>query len=952
MNKKLLRPRDAYLLSFLIPVIIMIVIFIGRGIFPFGSESFLRTDMYHQYAPFFSEFQYKLQNGGSLLYSWNVGLGINFAALFAYYLASPLNVLLLLVPKGFVIEFMTYMIVLKIGLSGLTAAAYFRRHFRKLNFGCAFFGILYAMSGYVAAYSWNIMWLDCILLFPLVLLGLEKLVRREGMLLYVFSLAVCILSNYYISIMICIFLVIYFFCLQFLDEEMSAADRFASVPAFAFGSLLAGALAAFLLLPEIAALNATASASSSFPDTVKEYFAIIDMFARHMPLVETEQGLDHWPNIYCGAMVFLLLPLYFMNRQISLRHKCVYGGLLILFYLSFSLNVLNFIWHGFHYPNSLPCRQSFIYVLLVLSMCYETYIHRRGISGKQLAIALGTACGFILLCQKLIDDEAFEWYTFYAALLFVLIYGLIFYLEMHRRAGYNLLTMALLLTVALESTLNMAVTSVTTTSRTSYTADNQAVENIVSRVKQSESGFYRFEKISRKTKNDGAFMNFPSVSLFSSTASKACSDFFRKLGCEASTNAYSITGSTPLVNMLFSVKYSLYSSEPEAAEERGLHYTDGEEDISLYTTDYALPLGYMLTEEQLNAFDLNAGTPALVQNSLCTALGTEPVLESTLGTYENGDYSFIAETAGEYYVYVSNQKIKEVKVSSDSKEKSFDNVDRGYLLELGYLSAGERVTVKSETGGQSMECDAYRFRFDALASLYEALSAHGMELSSWEDTDVRGAVNAEAKGTMVTSIPYDAGWKAYVDGRAVRTVKVKDTFLGLSLTEGVHSIRFSYFPKGLKEGIVISLAALLLFLILCLSTFLRWKKEKKERRRRRRNSELQVPGGRRSRARRSRARKAKAGKTAEQDAEKEMSEFLPPLSEPSYGGPRLGPAPELPDIRHKQKEAAETLTEENTEKLTAADPEIMEPEENPAKPEVRVIQMPAASMAEDEEDEE
>ena len=86
----------------------MIIIFIQRGIFPFGEESFLRTDMYHQYAPFFSEFQHKLRTGGSLLYSWDVGMGVNFAALYAYYLASPLNwLVILLCPKKLIIEFMT-----------------------------------------------------------------------------------------------------------------------------------------------------------------------------------------------------------------------------------------------------------------------------------------------------------------------------------------------------------------------------------------------------------------------------------------------------------------------------------------------------------------------------------------------------------------------------------------------------------------------------------------------------------------------------------------------------------------------------------------------------------------------------------------------------------------------------------------------------------------------------
>ena len=147
-DEGLLHSADALIAAFAIPVIIMLIIFVQRGIFPFGEETFLRTDMYHQYAPFFSEFQYKLTHGGSLLYSWDVGMGVNFSALYAYYLASPVNWLLFLCPKGLVIEFMTYQIVIKIGLCGLTMAYYLRKHCRTNDFGVAFFGIFYALSGY------------------------------------------------------------------------------------------------------------------------------------------------------------------------------------------------------------------------------------------------------------------------------------------------------------------------------------------------------------------------------------------------------------------------------------------------------------------------------------------------------------------------------------------------------------------------------------------------------------------------------------------------------------------------------------------------------------------------------------------------------------------------------------------------------------------------------------
>lgn len=819
MEKHRVQGRRAYLISFIIPVVAMILIFIFRGIFPFGKETFLRTDMYHQYAPFFSEFQYKLHHGGSLLYSWDVGLGINFSALYAYYLASPLNWLLLLCPKGLILEFMTYMIVVKIGLAGVAMCWYLRRRFPEQTLGCSVIAILYALSGYISAYSWNLMWLDCIILFPLIMLGLERLVRGESAMLYVIALGLSILSNYYISIMTCIFMVIYFICLNVLEGIGNTRVVGLRVLRFGLYSLIAGGLAAVTLLPEIYALQMTASSDFNFPQTATQYFTIIDMFARQMPFVETEQGLDHWPNIYAGALVFLLLPLYFMNRKIELREKIVNGLLLVFFYLSFSVNILNFIWHGFHYPNSLPCRQSFIYIFLILVLCYEAWLHRAASSVQELNASFGMAIAFLLVAQKVVTDDAIHFSVFYLSGLFVLLYYYFLYTERTRtKRAHYWTVLAMLVIVSVEATLNMAVTSVTTTSRTAYVSDNKDVEKLVQAVRAEDDSFYRFEKITRKTKDDGAWMNFPSVSLFSSTAYAHCSDFFKRMGMESSTNAYSITGSTPLMNMLMSVKYGIYSEEPQAPGEMGLSYIASSGVTSIYQTEFALPLGYMLSEAELEAWDTHAGTPALAQNSLCEALDCAPVMTSVLGEFYDSDYSFTADQAGEYYAYVNNAAVKQVTANFGYTEKSFNNVDRGFLLELGYLEAGDTVTLHSKTEGQSVSADVYRFDYNALREVQDVLQEESLELTSWKDTKLSGTITTEKGGVMMTSIPYDPGWKVFVDGVETDITEVKDTFLGVELTPGTHTIELRFMPKGLVLGGLITALSLVMLLVIWLLT--------------------------------------------------------------------------------------------------------------------------------------
>lgn len=823
-----LRPSDGLWAAFCVPIVIMIIIFIQRGIFPFGEESFLRTDMYHQYAPFFSEFQYKLSRGGSLLYSWDIGMGINFSALYAYYLASPFNWLLLLCPKGLVIEFMTYGIVLKIGLAGLAFAWYLKKHccWGRENFGVGFFGIFYALSGYMAAYSWNIMWLDCIILFPIIMLGLERLVEEKKGLMYCLALGASILSNYYISIMTCIFMVIYFGALLILNtgKGKSAKDYGIHIRQFAWNSLLAGGLAAAVLIPEIYALQTTASADSDFPKTISSYFSIFDMFARHIGNVETEIGLEHWPNIYCGVAVLMLFLLYLGCRNIQVKEKAVYCGLLLLFFASFSVNGLNFIWHGFHFPNSLPCRQSFIYIFLMLVICYRAYRNLDQIPWKHIVIAFWGAVIFVVLAEKLVEQEHFQFYTYYVAILFLSLYGGLFYLYKKGRAGYGTVMMLALAVVSIEAAVNTTVTSITTTSRTSYTKDNEDVRKLTEALIPSDT-FYRIEKVTRKTKNDGAWMNFPSVSLFSSTANADLTDFFKQIGCEGNTNAYSITGSTPLADSLFSVKYGLYSSEQENNILLRLIDTSG--DTWLYQNLAALPVGFVVSEDLETDWQRDLGNPAEVQNNLCDVIGAERVLTDAGGENTGTMFRMTPMQEGDYYVYIANKQVKEVKVKIGETSQIFKNVNRGFLLELGRCGTDSEIVITNEDGDESLSARAYRFSEQGLWSVFDILNRYPLQVTKWVDTRLEGEVDAEQAGVLFTSVPYDKGWTVTVDGEKQETKKIFDTFLSVNIPAGKHVVAMSYQPSGLRLGLGISgVSALCLIAAACLE----WKKRRIERR--------------------------------------------------------------------------------------------------------------------------
>lgn len=141
---------------------------------------------------------------------------------------------------------------------------------------------------------------------------------------------------------------------------------------FAIYSLLAGGTGAILIIPEAITLGASGSQNISFPDTMEWYFNIIAELGRHSVMTEPYTGKDHWPNIYCGVFVLLLFVLYLFNREISWK-RSFHADFWQHFCHQFSNNILDFIWHGMHFPDSLPGRQTFLYAFLMLAVSYEAF---------------------------------------------------------------------------------------------------------------------------------------------------------------------------------------------------------------------------------------------------------------------------------------------------------------------------------------------------------------------------------------------------------------------------------------------------------------------------------------------------------------------------------------------------------------------------------------------------
>lgn len=817
-----------YFLSFLIPFFILIFTYIIRGVYPFGDRIYLARDMYHQYAPFFSEFHSKLINGENLTYSWNIGLGTNFTALYAYYLASPLNWILFLFNRKYLIELMNILIIVKIALSSVTCTYYLRKHYNRKDTIVLVISMFYALSAYVSAYAWNIMWLDCLLLLPLIVLGIERLVKENKGYLYFITLSISIISNYYISYMICFYMILYFIVLLFTNDTKKDWTYYKErVLKFAFFSILAGASAAFIIVPEYFALKVSAAGDMAFPDNIKRYFSIYEILSRGLMNLEVSATTENDPNIYSSVLVYLLLPLYCMITRKKTKEKVSKILLVVFFLLSFNFNILNYIWHGFHFPNSLPARQSFIFIFLILTMAYESLIYIKEFKDKQIYGAFAGAVILFLSYEHFLVGDEFDYQNIYLSILFIAIYILALQLYRHIKVDYDIsslkrnIVISFIIIVAItETTINFSQTGIRTTSRETYITDNKDIDFLLNEIKENEENkesFYRVEKYKRRTKNDSAWHGYKGASVFSSASNDKLNEYLKHLGFEKSKNASSFYGHTPLTSSLLSVKY-MFTKEILTEEYMNLTTLIAEsEGEYLYRNNYTLPLGFMLPQDFELSWNNKFNNPFIVQNEFVKILLDNNLFDEITIINNESEATLKIENNKEVCVYVPTKGVESIEFlmtdinGNEITSYEYDNHKRPHIINLGRFEVGDFIHISSPDITSDLKVHAYAFNEEVFVDVYEKLSQQPFIIESFDDTLIKGKIKANDDGLMYTSIPYDKGWSVTVDGKEIETVAFKDALLAVPLTAGEHTIELSYRSQGLKFGIGISIISLIYF---------------------------------------------------------------------------------------------------------------------------------------------
>ena len=847
--REILQRNKLILAAFCLPVILMLLALLVMGIYPAGENQIAVIDMYHQYVPFLGELQEKLQSGGSLFYTWNGAGGSNFWNLLAYYGASPLNLILVLFPKKFLMEGVTLILLLKIGLAGSTMAVYLRaivweKDKRSADISLVGFATLYALCSYVMAYYWCIMWMDAVALLPLCILGLHKILDGRSGVFYTVCLALVVFINYYMAIMVCIFILFYYPVLYFIKVQGESAGHFFKTTGRAVGySLLGVLMSAVMLLPTWLSMQSTYYISADMPEKTELYNDLLDILNQMLPNAELtyREGL---PNLYCGMFVVILLVFYWISRTIPLREKLLNGAFLAFLIFSLNINKLDFIWHGFHFPNQLPYRYTFMICFLLIAMAYQVFQRVDEIRVNHLWILLAAGGGYYLLAQKILTEHIKDLDLFvYSGLAWLALYVAILLLYKKGRLPKNLLLIltVILLTCEMASNTCTSIDQVGTTQRSNYYANEADIAKLVKKTEGTDDRFGRTEMNDNYILNCPAMYHYKGISQFSSSLNATATALMEHIGVEGAPdkNRFNYNQTDPVTNAMLNIRYLIGKNLP--IDDSDFKQIAKSGNSRLYESTYPLSIGYMTADtirtwnyEQENPFMvLDDYVRAVTQNkytSVFTEIEPVDVSAANIELSSTGDgmwdstlknetkksktiLMYQAQQTGKQYLFIEADDADAITVSQEKKDDKIEiRNDCGSIVNLGEMDSGTEFTVTieyKEGKGGSVVSHVCTMDEAVWQDAYKMLSASMLDVTDYGDSCLKGTINVQEDGVFVTSVPYEAGWKLKVDGhtREINEL-IGGAWISTSLSAGEHQIELSFRPPGLIAGLLITLASI------------------------------------------------------------------------------------------------------------------------------------------------
>lgn len=864
--------------AFLLPMLIMLVGWVINDYYPFGNKSLMAIDFSQQFIDFYVSQKRAILSGdfSSVFYSFSKSIGGNMVGTWAYYLFSPFNIFYILFPKSMIVEAVFCTVIFRYGLIGFSFAYFLIKRHNALNYHpllTIILSVAYTLNGYHVSYQMVPIFYDAMWLLPLVLIGLEELLDGDKPYKYTILLALTIFIQFYMGYMICLFIIMYsiFYLItkkgdrQWSEYFPVMLKRLFKVAGF---SILAVLMTSIIFIPNVLNLIDSKAAGQNMlkfewelQTQPKDILAKLNIGAFDN---------DSWPfgpnlpNIYIGSVAFIASLYYFISKKIALRSKIAALGIIGVFVISIIHEFSSKIWHMGQNPAGFFYRFSWILAFFLVYLAFQALKDYEWKIGHVLFII-----GIIVLMQVSVFNNDYSFLDDtqkYASTALFILAALLLWIAKKEHLKWALL---FLLTIG-EIGTNAVISQGRINFSDAYKFQNaiNVIDESIDPIRPSKEEFYRISKSFTRSKNDPMMFDYPGLTHFSSSLEVSTRDLLERLGSNAVDASTTYIGTT-LTDALFGVKYYVqnlpFTNSDQAVIDKSYIFgndvyrpdivkannlVETTDRLETYEIPFTLPIAFGVSDDFVK-INLLENQPVENQEKILQALKPKEEAYSTYMApnaielenlekvedvngrqfYKRIDpnaegklrWKFTPQTDAAYYVRVP-------KILS-TRDQDYGFYINGQSLAIRKKFVADQLFNLADNAMGQEQVFELVFRNDDqvdLTTLYltrinrseveqaiESKKDEGMQVTSWGNNFVKGDVTiGDDSQWLYTSIPYEEGWKAKIDGEKVEPIKIWDSLMALPIDPGQHFVELRFHPKGFVAGLGLSILSIACFVYL------------------------------------------------------------------------------------------------------------------------------------------
>lgn len=826
--------------------LLTLLVFFLFHLYPFENQTLAWCDMKQQVIPFLLDFQNILKgNADFLLNTQNAG-GMSFLGVFFFFVSSPFTFLVLLVPAEQMYLFANILVLLKMAFCSYTAALFLRHRFASLStIQILSLSIMYAFGGYSMLYFQNMVWLDVMGIFPVLMIGLDRLIEQKKPLCYALSLAAIIVLNFYLTYMVVVFVILAFAIYLYFTH--SREERKQPTVLLGISTFLALLTTSVVWLPSLFQYLSSARTVGIIESISSGSF--FTSFYTTLPILLCSTGVF--------AAVIIVNPVSFWQQR-KMRSLFILWVLLVI---PLFIEPINKMWHTGSYQ-AFPARYGYMTAFLGLLFLAkaisvlnkeERHFQRQDWPGISIGIFLFICMSFVaylLLYYRYrelsiytrtlwLDQNAVLYYLLFS-ILTVLCYYLLLYLYQHRYLTKRYFSVFLLLFICCESVFSG---SVFIGSAANPVAFYDTVFDLKDKIK--DDSMYRVKNGHKYFDvNLLGGINYPTLNHYTSLTDQDFMFTLKRMGYSSYWMEVSSHGGTELTDALWGNRYTIQREYETTPNDQILYQNDR---YSLVKNKNLMSFGTIIQADDLAGLkDLPDNTRRLTQQYLFSnVFGTneglteeyEPSSTSNVFVYDTGSQMELVrenpEKDGEleYHVLVDGTqtlyldcfdqvtnhlmepayKSLRVTVNDEIVAYQYPTQQENGLLNLGTFSdeaVDIRVTVLRDFHAKSF--GIFGMKLDTLD--FFAQSAPKLQLKQIGN-QISGTIQAGGKApSLLLPLSYHEGYTAKVNGKSAKVYQVFGDMLAVPLQQGENKVELTFVPQGLKPGIFLSIAGALALL--------------------------------------------------------------------------------------------------------------------------------------------